>query len=332
MKNRNLYALAGLMLITSPALAQPYNVTVAGYSPGGLVSTIGAGMDKALATQFPGSTVTYQTSSGGLANGMLVSTKKVPMGLIGDHEFPIIYEGRPPYKTPVKNLRLVFKPYVGATRFQISHVLVSKEFADRHGVKTFADLGTKKPPIRIAVNRPGNADGDVGLAFLDAIGFPPAAIQKAGGQVIRAASGEQTSLMLDRRIDGLIFGISYRHPRVLEIEKGQPIVMLPFDEATSKKVADKWGGQVCQVKAGEYSFLDGSSYSVCMGLGLYVRDDADEALVYNMTKAMYEQIGAFHAAHRLLKQFVTAQTMAEPGIVPHHPGAARYMREKGLLK
>jgi len=330
---RQIYAAAAVvMLVSSPSLAQPYNVTVAGYSPGGLVSTIGAGMDKALATQFPGSTVTYQTSSGGLANGMLVATKKVPMGLIGDHEFPIIFEGRPPYKTPVKNLRLVFKPYVGATRFQISHALFSKEFADRHGLKTFADLARVRPPMRIALNRPGNADGDVSLAFLDAIGLKPADIQKAGGQVIRAASGEQSSLMLDRRIDGLMFGISYRHPRVLEIEKGLPIVMLPFDEATSKKVAEQWGGKVCEVKPGEYNFLNGSSFSVCMGLGLYVRDDADETLVYNVTKAMYEQIGAFHAAHRLLKQFVTEQTMAEPGLVPHHPGAARYMKEKGLLK
>lgn len=332
MKKQPIFAIAALMLISSPSMAQKYNLTVAGYSPGGLVSTIGAGMDKALATQFPGSTVTYQTSSGGIANGMLIATKKVPMGLIGDHEFPIIYEGRPPYKTPVKNLRLVFKPYVGATRFQISHALVNKAFAERHGLKTFKDLAAKKVPIRIAVNRPGNADGNVAIEFLNAIGYPPAAIEKAGGQIVRAASAEQTSLMLDRRIDGLIFGISYGHPRVREIEKGEPIVMLPFDEATSKAVADKWGGKVCQVKQSEYAFLPADSYSVCMGLGLYVRDDADEALVYNVTKAMYEQIGAFHAAHRLLKQFVTAQTMAEPGMVPHHPGAARFMREKGLLK
>lgn len=325
-------AIAGVLLATSPAAAQRYNVTVAGYSPGGLVSTIGAGMDKALATQFPGSTVTYQTSSGGLANAMLVSTNKVPMGLIGDHEFPIVFEGRPPFKAPIKNLRLVFKPYVGASRFQLSHIILNKEFADRHGIKTLADLGAKKPPIRIAINRPGNADGDVGLAFLEAVGLTNAVIEKAGGQIVRSASGEQTSLFLDRRIDGIILGISYRHPRILEMEKGLPLTMLSIDEATSKKVAANWGGAVCQLKPGEYDFLDGGSYSVCMGLGLYVRDDADEALVYNFTKAMYEQIGAFHAAHRLLKEFVTAQTMAEAGAVPHHPGAQRYMREAGLLK
>ena len=60
-----LFAAAGLALAASPAAAKKYNLTVAGYSTGGLVSTIGIGMDKALAKAFPGSAVTYQTGSGG---------------------------------------------------------------------------------------------------------------------------------------------------------------------------------------------------------------------------------------------------------------------------
>ena len=76
----HILAAAGLMLAASPAAAQKYNLTVAGYSPGGLVSTIGIGMDKALSKQFPGSAVTYQTGSGGLANAMLVSRGKAPLG------------------------------------------------------------------------------------------------------------------------------------------------------------------------------------------------------------------------------------------------------------
>ena len=57
-----------LMLVTGFAVlfgegahAQTYQVTLAGASPGGLWSTIGAGVDKALAKAYPGSTVTYQT-------------------------------------------------------------------------------------------------------------------------------------------------------------------------------------------------------------------------------------------------------------------------------
>ena len=78
---KTLFAVAaGVAAMATPLAAQPYNLTIAGYSPGGLISTIGAGMDAALAAAYPGSTVTYQTGSGGLANAMLVEQKKVPIG------------------------------------------------------------------------------------------------------------------------------------------------------------------------------------------------------------------------------------------------------------
>ena len=53
---------------------------------------------------------------------------------------------------------------------------------------------------------------------------------------------------------------------------------------------------------------------------------------YNITKGVVEHIDKFQSAHRLLKKVVTLQTLAEPGAAPFHPGAAKYLKEKGLLK
>ena len=55
-------------LAAAPVAAQKYNLTLSGASPGGLWSRIGGGIDAAIAKAYPGSTVSYQTSSGGLAN------------------------------------------------------------------------------------------------------------------------------------------------------------------------------------------------------------------------------------------------------------------------
>ena len=330
--NKILIAAAGLAIAASPAAAEKYNLTVAGYSPGGLVSTIGIGMDKALAKAYPGSAVTYQTGSGGYSNAMLVTRKKVPVGFIGDHEMSVIVAGKPPFKKPLTNLRLMFKPYVGATRFQISHILVRKDFAEKHGLKTFADIAKKKPPMRIAYNRPGNADGDVHISHLANIGVKPADIKKWGGQIVRAASREITSLMLDRRIDVAAFGISYRHPRVREIAKGVDVVMLPITKANAEKTAKEWNGTLCKIKASEYDFLASDSWGTCIGLGLYADASMDEKTVYNITKGIYTNVDTFKAAHRLLKKVVTAKTMAEKGNVPYHPGALKYLKEAGLVK
>ncbi|MGE3247690.1 MAG: TAXI family TRAP transporter solute-binding subunit [Beijerinckiaceae bacterium] len=329
---RALLAIAGVAIAASPAAAQKYNFTVAGYSPGGLVSTIGIGMDKALAAQFPGSAVTYQTSSGGYANAILLTQKKVPIGFIGDHEMSAIMAGKPPIKRPLNNLRLLFKPYVGSTRFQISHVLARKDFAEKYGLKVFEDIAKKKPPVRVGYNRPGNSDGDVQATQFELIGVKPDDFKKWGGQLVRASSGEMASLMLDRRIDMISVGMSFNHPRVREIAKGVDVVMLPISKEIAEKTAKTWNGKLCQIKSTEYTFLAQDSWAACIGLGTYVDASMSDEAAYNITRAMFEQIDKFKSAHRLLQKVVTAQTLAEPGNVPHHPGALRYLKEKGLAK
>lgn len=289
-------------------------------------------MDAALAAAYPGSTVTYQTSSGGLANALLLQQGKVPLGFVSDTELQVAVEGKPPFKAPIKDLRMLVNAYTPESRFQMTHTLVNKAWAEQHGIKTFADIAAKKPPMRIAVNRPGNMDGDVSIATLDAIGVSLDDVKKWGGQVIRAASGEQTSLMLDRRIDVISFGISYRHPRVLEVSNGLEIVMLPMSEETAAKAAKATGAKVCHVKGKEYDFLASDSASVCVGMPVLANASMDEKTAYNVTKAMFEQIDKFKGAHRLLAAATTKDSLAQPGIVPFHPGAEKYLREAGILK
>lgn len=331
MKNAALAAAIAL-LFGGTAHAQKYNLTIAGYSPGGLISTIGAGMDAALAAAYPGSTVTYQTGSGGLANAMLLEQNKVPLGFVADTELAVAVKGEPPINKPLKDLRILFRPYAPSSRFQATHVLANKEWAEQNGIKTFADIAAKKPKMRVAVNRPGNMDGNVGLGVLEAIGVTPKDIESWGGQVVRAASREMTSLMLDRRLDVVIFGISYNHPRVREMANGVDLVMLPMTEEVAKKVSDDLGAEPCPFKASEYKFLASDSASVCVGLAVVARADMDDTLAYNITKGVGDNIEKFKDAHRLLKKVVTMQTFSAPGQAPHHPGAVKYLKEKGLAK
>jgi len=325
-------AAAGAVALAGPAGAQKYNVTVGGYSPGGLVSTMGAGLDAALNAAYPGSTVTYQTSSGGLANAVLLQQKKVPMAFISDTELNVVVKGKPPFKEPMENLRILMRPYVPASRFQATHTLANKEWAEKHGIKTFADIAAKKPPMRIAVNRPGNLDGDVSINTLKAIGVSLDDIKSWGGQVVRAASREMTSLMLDRRLDVVSFGISINHPRIREMANGLELVMLPMDDDVAKKVADDMGAEPCPVKASDYKFLAADSASVCVGMALVVRADMDDQMAYNLTSGVFNNIDKFKAAHRLLAEVVTPERLAQPGQAPFHPAAMKYLKEKGLAK
>ena len=63
-----------------------------------------------------------------------------------------------------------------------------------------------------------------------------------------------------------------------------------------------------------------------------MRADMDEKTAYNVTKGITDNLEKYKEAHRLLKTAVTLASFSEKGLVPYHPGAEKYYREKGLLK
>lgn len=314
------------------AYAQTYNTTLSGASPGGLWSRIGGGIDAAIAKAYPGSTVSYQTSSGGLANVPLVAAGKVPMGLATDGELNAAVKGSKPYKKAIGNTRILFRVYTPASRFQMDFFAVTKSFADKHSIKTVQDIVSKKLPIRIAINRRGNMDADVGEAAMNLMGISRAKVEGWGGQVIHAASKEIVSLVSDNRLDVVNFGISYNHPRVREIVKNSSPVLLSYGKDVASKVAEQFGGEVCYVKPGEYKWSPNGAASVCMGAVVVVNANMDAKLAYNLTRAMVEQIETFkNKSHRLIKKTASPKVLAQKGNAPHHPGALKYFKEKGLV-
>ena len=255
MKGR-LFALAMAMgLAATAAHAQTYNLTLTGASPGGLWSRIGGGVDAAIAAAYPGSTITYQTSSGGLANIPMVAGGKVPLGIATDGELTLAVTGQKPFKSPIKDVRALVRLYTPGTRFQATHVFMNKDFADKHGIKSFADVVKKKIAIRVAINRRGNMDSDISRLLMDLQGATKENIESWGGQVVHAASKEIASLMLDRRIDVANFGIAFNHPRVREIAKGVPVILLDMPESIAQKVVDKFGGDSLQEMKARYDLF-----------------------------------------------------------------------------
>lgn len=320
-----------LLTINMASAGEKYNLTLAGASPGGLWSTIGAGLDKSLNKAYPGSTVTYQTSSGGLANAKLVADGKVPMGLAADMELAPAYRGTGPFAgKAMKDLRVLFRVYNSDARFQLVHVLVNGDAAKQYGIKSMADLRKNAGKLRIAVNRPGNMDGDLGLAILAAHNIKQGQIKK----LVRAASKEQTSLMLDRRIDVMVVGLPLNHRRIREIRKGfnENLVLLDVGAQQSSKIAKDFDIKACKIKAKEkYPFLNNGVNTVCAGVVIVVNKNMPEKTAYNIVSGVLKNLGDFQSAHRALKKATSSKVMAESSVAPHHPGAVKAFKEAGLL-
>lgn len=324
--------LALAMLVCGAAAAQaqsgpPYRLTLAGASAGGLWSQLGVGVDQAVAAAYPGSTITYQTSGGGLANLPMVATGRVPLGIALDAEIDIAIKGEDPFKEPVKGVRNLARLYEA----QINYMLVTKDFADKYGIKSLEDLAAKKPPIRVAMNRRGNATGKISALFFEAAGITPQAIESWGGQVIYAASGEQTNLAMDRRIDMIHNGLFIPDRTILQVANSVPLVWLTASQAVVDKVAKDSAGKPYLVKAGAYPWLTHDVLTTAHGAVVTVSEKMDDQTAYNLAKAITENVTKISGQSAALAS-VDKQVVSMPSVIPFHPGAEKYYREAGLVK
>lgn len=328
--NKTVLALVMLLCGVAGAQAQsgpPYRMTLAGASAGGLWSQLGVGVDQAVSAAYPGSTITYQTSGGGLANLPMVAAGRVPMGIALDAEIDIAVKGEDPFKEPVKGVRNLARLYEA----QINYMLVTKDFSEKYGIKSLEDLVAKKPPVRVAINRRGNATGKISALFFEAAGITPQMIESWGGQVIYAASGEQTNLAMDRRIDMIHNGLFIPDRSILQVTTSVPMVWLTASKEVVDKVAKESAGKPYLVKAGAYPWLDHDVLTTAHGAVVTVSEKMDNQTAYNLAKAITENVTKISGQSAALAG-VDRKVVADPSIIPFHPGAEKYYREAGLLK
>ncbi len=314
-----------MLALSAPAAAKTYNVTVAGASPGGLWSLLGAGIDSALKAGFPGSTATYQTSGGGFANIALLDKGSVELGIAHDQELLLAVKGGKPFKSPVKSVRVLTFLYTWAPM----HVLVTKDFAEKYGIKTFADLAAKKAPARVAINKAGNISSPVSIEMLKAIGASPENIKEWGGTLVYAASKEQTSLMQDRRIDVIVNSLFVRHRSIIQASQAVDLVLLPVSSEVIASVNAKTGSTPFTIPAGKYDFAPNATPTLTLSATLAVNASMSDEDAYNITKALFENYGKIAGAHKAMAA-LTPKIMSSKSAVSFHPGALRYLKEAGL--
>ena len=314
-------------LATSVEAGPPYNLTAAGGSARGLLTTLNSGIDAAVAAQFPGSTITYQTSGGGFANIALVDRKKVPLGYVVDAEIRMALDGSPPFRNKIDSMRTI----AYCTGWVPMHLVVTRDFATKHGLKDFADIAKTKPPIRMALQQRGNVVSMISEIMLKEIGIGADDIKRWGGQVLYVGGSEQAPLMGDRRSD-MMFNMTPVKGRVATaVEKARDIVMLSVDRGLIDRVAAKTGLTTFVIPASAYKWMDRDLYTLSLGISMIAHKDMADATAYDLAKAITEQIDKIRAVHPFIRR-LTREYLVSLGIGDYHPGAVRYYKEAGLMK
>ena len=319
-------AFATAAALALPAAAQTYNYTLSGASPGGLWSLLGAGIDSAIKKAYPGSTVTYQTSGGGFANVAVLQRDEAEMGIIHDAELLVAKKGGEPFGEPVENLRVLSYLYTWAPM----QAFVRKEFAEEHGIETFADLAAKQAPARIAINKQGNIASNVAIDMLASISIDEDQLEEWGGDLIFAASGEQANLMQDRRIDVILNSLFVNHRSIRQAAEAVDLLLLPVSDEVIEATNTNMGTQTFTIPGGAYDFQPNDIKSPSLGAALVVREDMSDEDAYNLTKALFENYEALAGVHKAMSA-LTPEIMASQKAIPYHDGAKKYLEEAGLM-
>src|SRR6056297_1967350 len=327
MKRSSAMAAAVSLALAAPAAAQGVvNESICGASPGGLWSLVGTGLDTAVKAKAPGSTITYQTSSGGLANVVQVKAGTCAMGMANDGDLVFARDGIDPFNDPVEGLQVLAVLYDWAPVWWIAR----EDWAELHGIETLSDLAEKQPPTRLVFNRRGLLTSAITEATLEALGVTLDDIEAWNGSVQFQASGEQTTLMRDGRVDLLANTLFEGHSSLAQMAAATDLRLIEVPDNAAEAVIEQYGLQPWTIPASENPGQGDETQTVTTSIILFADDSLDEEVAYTVTRAMIDHSDAMGAVSDAMKRF-TPEGMLAQDVLPFHPGAIRAYEEAGLM-
>jgi len=328
---------AVLAALAAPALADfndknPINATVTGATPSGYPRTMVEGLNAVVRDAYPGSAISFKPNSPGggvlaIAEGQADFTATAT-----GTEVRLANEGQAPYSKPLKGkFSYVMQLYDN----QFINFLMTKDWADANGIKSWADSAKKKPKMRLAINRPDNPQTTIGGPYevMKAYGFSINDIEKWGGSFVLGNSAIGLDAITDGKADVFMNARNLGDSLVKDIAGKRALLWIDGDRAMVQKAADTFSNKADMVEKGTYPFMEKDYPTVRMWVSLLAGSHVPDEVVYKYVKALAENEARVQAIGGSLKtSFTTAKMATNPADLPYHPGALRYYREKGLVK
>ncbi|BBD78112.1 TAXI family TRAP transporter solute-binding subunit [Hydrogenophilus thermoluteolus] len=305
-----------LFLVAWHAQAQGQTfVTILTGGTSGVYYPLGVALSQVVGQVLPNAKVNVQATKASAENLNLLAKGRGEVAFTLGDTFAHAWNGdaEAGFKTPLKELRTLAAIYPNYIQ-----IVASKD----SGVRSLTDLKGK----RVAVGAPRSGTEINARTIFQAAGFTYDDL----GKVEYVSFGESVELMKNRQLDATLISAGLGVAAVRDLAAALPIVLVPVPEA----VVEKIGNPVFQsetIPAGTYEGQSEDVQTVAIRNYLATHAGVDEDLVYAITKALFEHHDALVAAHSAAKGIQLERAAKNPP-APLHPGAARYYRERGVLR
>jgi TRAP transporter TAXI family solute receptor len=187
------------------------------------------------------------------------------------------------------------------------------------GIKSFADLKGKS----LSVGAPKSGTELNARAIFGALGMSYDDL----GKTEYLPFGESVELIKNRQLDATLQSAGLGVASIKDLATSVPITVVEVPADVIAKVGVPY--QAATIPAGTYTGQDTPVSTAAVQNFLVTRADANDDLVYEMTKAMFENLPEMAAAHAAARS-IKVEDAAKGSPVPLHPGAVRYYKEKGV--
>jgi hypothetical protein len=190
-------------------------------------------------------------------------------------------------------------------------------------IKSIADLMGKK----VGVGAPGSGTEANFRQLLDAYGMKK---EDVNAQFL--SFSESAEAYKDKHIDAFIVTAGIPNAGIMDVATQNEIRILNIPADVAAKLTQKYPFLAAvKVPANTYKGQTTEVATVAVNAVLICGSSLSEAMVYNLTKALFENQAELAAAHAKGKE-LNIQYAVKGVSIPFHPGAVKYYKEKGLMK
>ncbi|MDG1531500.1 MAG: TAXI family TRAP transporter solute-binding subunit [Paracoccaceae bacterium] len=186
-------------------------------------------------------------------------------------------------------------------------------------INTLADLKGK----RVGMGQPG------GVSMLDA----NVLMEMVAGddfEAFRVRLGDMVDMLSDGNIDAALWNGSFPLPPVIKLSAQRDVKLIPISDEFYADLSAKYPPYFrLSIPGGTYEDVAADTPSFGLANGLVISADVTEERVYQMTKAIFENLDMLAGVHPAFGR-VSKETILNGFGAPLHPGALKYYREIGV--
>jgi TRAP transporter TAXI family solute receptor len=314
---KRVFGVCVTVLFLMGAVASGYaadNLVLATGGTAGTYYPFGGAMAKIWNSKIKNMNVTAQTSGASAENVRLVNKKEVELALVQSDTLDFAFNAKEAFKEPLKAMSTIAVLYP-----EIIQVVV----AAAGPIKSIADLKGKK----VGVGAPGSGTEANFRQLLDAYGMKK---EDVNAQFL--SFSESAEAYKDKHIDAFIVTAGIPNAGIMDVSTQNQIRILDIPADVAAKLTQKYPFLAAvKVPANTYKGQTAEVSTVAVNAVLIAGNSLSEAMVYNLTKALFENQAELASAHAKGKE-LNMKTAVTGVSIPFHPGAVKYYKEKGLMK